>query len=76
MSVLAPRGADPSARNLVAARALRAAVDGYVAVLLPAYLLGLGIDVWSVGVLMITTGVGFATLSAFWPRWWWPSSAR
>ncbi len=101
MHLLAPRGADPAARTLVACRALRAFVDGYVAVLLPAYLLALGLDVMAVGVLstatllgsavatlavgawghrfslrplllgaallMFATGLGFATLSNFWP---------
>ena len=42
---LVPAGADRSALPLLAARALRAFTDGYVAVLLPAYLLALGLDV-------------------------------
>jgi len=58
--LLAPRGADASARVLVAGRALRAFVDGYVAVLLPAYLLALGFDVWTVGVLSTATLLGSA----------------
>ncbi|MFN3566230.1 MAG: MFS transporter [Burkholderiaceae bacterium] len=100
-SILAPRGAAPSARVLVAGRALRAFVDGYVAVLLPAYLLALGLDAQAVGVLatatllgsalatlavgawghrfaqrallagaavlMIATGLAFASVSQFWP---------
>jgi MFS family permease len=88
--------------NLVlAARALRALADGFVAVLLPAYLLALGYAQLEVGllstvtllgsatatlavgrwghhfalrrlllaaaVLMVATGLGFATLSALWP---------
>ncbi|HET9043437.1 MAG TPA: MFS transporter [Burkholderiales bacterium] len=88
--------------NLVlAARALRALADGFVAVLLPAYLLALGYAQFEVGllstvtllgsatatlavgrwghrfalrrlllsaaVLMVATGLGFATLSALWP---------
>jgi MFS family permease len=57
---LAPGGAAPFAATLVAARALRAFVDGYVAVLLPAYLLALGFDVWSVGVLSSVTLLGSA----------------
>jgi MFS family permease len=99
--LLAPGGADPAARTLVGCRALRAFVDGYVAVLLPAYLLALGLDVWAVGVLstatllgsalatlavgawghrfaqrrlllgaavlMVATGLAFASLSQFWP---------
>ena len=58
--LLAPGGAAPFAATLVAARALRAFVDGYVAVLLPAYLLALGFDVWSVGVLSSVTLLGSA----------------
>jgi MFS family permease len=59
-SILAPRGAAPSARVLVAGRALRAFVDGCVAVLLPAYLLALGLDAWAVGVLATATLLGSA----------------
>ena len=58
--LLAPSDAEPAARTLVACRALRAFVDGYVAVLLPAYLLALGLDVWSVGVLSTATLLGSA----------------
>jgi len=58
--LLAPRGAAPFAAPLVAGRALRAFVDGYVAVLLPAYLLALGFDVWTVGVLGTATLLGSA----------------
>lgn len=60
MSLLAPAGADPAARLLVAGRALRAFVDGYVAVLLPAYLLALGLQTWAVGVLCTVTLLGSA----------------
>jgi len=94
-------GVDRAALPLLTARALRAFVDGYVAVLLPAYLLALGFGVWEVGListatllgsalatlavgawghrfhhrhlllaaalLMAATGLGFASLSAFWP---------
>jgi len=86
---------------VLAARALRALADGFVAVLLPAYLLALGFGQLEVGllstvtlfgsamatlavgrwghrfvlrrlllaaaVLMVATGLGFATLSALWP---------
>jgi len=58
--LLVPRGADASARVLVGGRALRAFVDGYVAVLLPAYLLQLGLGVWAVGVLSTATLLGSA----------------
>jgi MFS family permease len=60
MHLLTPRGTDPVARTLVACRALRAFVDGYVAVLLPAYLLALGLDVWAVGILSTATLLGSA----------------
>jgi len=58
--LLAPRGAEPFAAVLVAGRTLRAFVDGSVAVLLPAYLLALGFDVWTVGVLGTATLLGSA----------------
>ena len=98
---LLPAGADPAVLPLLVARGLRAFADGYIAVLLPAYLLALGhgqIDVgflstatlagsalatlavgalghrWppralllGAAVLMTATGLGFASLSAFWP---------
>lgn len=88
-------------RLLLAARGLRAAVDGYASIILPAYLLALGLDALEVGIaatatllgsaaltlsvgpvagridsralllaasgLMALTGLGFATLQAFWP---------
>lgn len=60
MGLLAPGGADPAARLLVAGRALRGFVDGYVAVLLPAYLLALGLPAWAVGVLSTATLLGSA----------------
>lgn len=57
---LVPAGADRSALPLLAARALRAFTDGYVAVLLPAYLLALGFGGWTVGVLSTATLLGSA----------------
>jgi MFS family permease len=53
---------DPSteARLLVVARGLRAICDGYVAVLLPAYLLALGFGTWQVGLLSTATLLGSA----------------
>lgn len=45
---------------LLAARGLRAAVDGYVAVLLPAYLLALGFGTWEVGLIGTVTLLGSA----------------
>jgi MFS family permease len=89
------------ARLVLTARALRAFADGFVAILLPAYLLALGHGQLAVGflstvtlfgsaiatlavgrwghrfalrrlllaaaVLMVATGLGFATLSSLWP---------
>ncbi|VTU31441.1 hypothetical protein SRS16CHR_04879 [Variovorax sp. SRS16] len=94
-------GVDAGALPLLAARALRAFGDGYMAVLLPAYLLSIGLGTLEVGIvstatmlgsalatlavgawryrfaggkllrsaawLMAATGLGFASLSSFWP---------
>jgi hypothetical protein len=98
---LLPSGVDAGAVPLLAARALRAFGDGYMAVLLPAYLLSIGLGTLEVGIvstatmlgsalatlavgawgyrfaggkllrgaalLMAATGLGFASLSSFWP---------
>jgi hypothetical protein len=53
--MILPAGAAPEARLLLAGRALRACADGFVAVLLPAYLLALGLGTWEVGVLSTAT---------------------
>ena len=53
----------PEARLLLIARALRAFVDGFICVLLPAYLLALGLGAWEVGVLSAATLLGSATLT-------------
>ncbi len=45
---------------LLVGRALRALADGYIAVLLPAYLLALGFGTWEVGVLATATLLGSA----------------
>jgi MFS family permease len=47
-------------RRLLIARALRALADGCVAVLLPAYLLGMGMETWQVGVISSATLLGSA----------------
>ena len=99
--MLFPETATQGAKRVVWAKGLRAVADGYVSVLLPAYLLLLGYDAFDVGILttatllgsaaltlftgmmvtrfghrrpllaatglMIATGVGFATVEAFWP---------
>jgi len=53
----------PEARLLLLARALRAFVDGFVCVLLPTYLLALGLGAWEVGVLSAATLLGSASLT-------------
>jgi MFS family permease len=58
--LILPPGVDRVALPLLAGRALRAFTDGYVAVLLPAYLLVLGLDVWTVGLLSTATLLGSA----------------
>ncbi|MBM3648270.1 MAG: MFS transporter [Alphaproteobacteria bacterium] len=60
---LFPASADANAKRLICARGLRALADGYVSVLLPAYLLVLGLDAFEVGVLATATLLGSATLT-------------
>ena len=61
--MILPAGAAPEARPLLIARALRAFVDGFVCVLLPAYLLALGLGAFEVGVLSAATLLGSASLT-------------
>jgi len=58
-----------SASLILAARALRAFADGYVAVLLPAYLLALGHDQLAVGFLSTATLLGSALATLAVGRW-------
>ena len=58
--VMLPAGADRAALPLLVARSLRAFVDGYVAVLLPAYLLALGLGALEVGLISTGTLLGSA----------------
>src|ERR1044072_3623470 len=60
---LFPPPADAKARRLGLARRLRALGDGYVSILLPAYLLPLGLDSFEVGVLATATLMGSASLT-------------
>ena len=55
----------PSAAPLLAGRGLRAFADGYMAVLLPAYLLALGMGTLEVGIIATATMLGsaFATIA-------------
>ena len=63
-------------RRLLAARGLRAFVDGYVAVLLPAYLLALGYDIWHVGLLSTATLLGSALATLALGAWGHRASSR
>jgi MFS family permease len=58
----------PAIRRLLAAKALRGFADGYVALLLPAWLLERGFTPLQVGVIATTTlaGSGLATLGVGW----------
>ena len=56
-------------RLLLSARSLRAFADGYVAVLLPAYLLALGFGTLEVGVLSTVTMFGSALATLAVGRW-------
>ena len=58
--MILPAGVAPEARLLLAGKALRSFVDGYVAVLLPAYLLALGFGTLEVGLLSTATLLGSA----------------
>lgn len=57
---LLPAGVDPGAGPLLAARGLRAMADGWIAVLLPAYLLALGLGTLEVGIVSTATMAGSA----------------
>ena len=58
--MLLPAGAAPEARLLLLGRALRAFTDGFVAILLPVYLLALGLGQWEVGLISSATLLGSA----------------
>jgi MFS family permease len=57
---LLPKDVEPTVLPLLMGRALRAFTDGYVAILLPAYLLALGMGTWQVGALASATLLGSA----------------
>lgn len=60
LSRLLPAGVDPEAWPLLVARGLRAFGDGYMAVLLPAYLLSIGLGTLEVGIVSTATMLGSA----------------
>jgi hypothetical protein len=57
---LLPSGVDAGAWFILVGRALRGFCDGYIAVLLPAYLLALGLTQWAVGLVSSATLIGSA----------------
>lgn len=61
--MLLPAGVAPEARLLLIGRALRAFTDGFVAILLPAYLLALGLGQWDVGLISSATLLGSALMT-------------
>ena len=63
MLQLLPPAATADSRLLLAARGLRAANDGFVSIILPAYLLLLGFDALHVGLLATATLLGSALLT-------------
>ena len=58
--LLLPAGVDATARPVMLSRALRALADGCLAVLLPAYLLALGLGTLQVGIVATVTLFGSA----------------
>lgn len=62
-------GSAAEARRLLLGRALHAFCDGYVAILLPAWLLALGFGQWEVGVLSTATLLGSALATLVLGRW-------
>ncbi|KAF0162797.1 MAG: major facilitator superfamily protein [Rhodocyclaceae bacterium] len=69
-------GAAHEVRLLLVGRGLRAFVDGYVAVLLPAYLLALGHGTWQVGLLSTATLLGSALATLALGAWGHRASSR
>jgi MFS family permease len=70
---LLPAGLDAAVLPLLAGRALRGFADGFIAVLLPPYLLAQGLDPLAVGLISTATLAGSAAatlaLGAFGHRW-------
>ncbi|HKF72539.1 MAG TPA: MFS transporter, partial [Stellaceae bacterium] len=60
---LLPEGVTPVARTLLIGRGVRAFADGFVSLLLPAYLTALGFSPLEVGVLATATLLGSAALT-------------
>src|SRR5438067_6513159 len=58
-----PPSATSDAGVLLAARGVRAFADGFVSVLLPVYLLGLGFDGFQIGAVATSTLIGSAAVT-------------
>jgi MFS family permease len=58
-----PRTAHPDSGRILLAKAFRAFADGFVSILLPAYLLALGLDALRIGILTSITLFGSAGLT-------------
>ncbi|MDO9596513.1 MAG: MFS transporter [Azoarcus sp.] len=67
--MLLPAGTAPEARRLLIGRALRAFTDGFVAILLPVYLLALGLGKWEVGLISTATLLGSALATLAVGQW-------
>lgn len=67
--MLLPAGVAPEARLLLLGRALRAFTDGFVAILLPVYLLALGLGKWEVGLVSTATLLGSALMTLAVGQW-------
>ncbi|RQP24394.1 MFS transporter [Piscinibacter terrae] len=67
--VLLPAGTAPEAWRMLAARGMRALCDGYLAVLLPAYLLALGMGQLEVGLISTATLLGSAAATLVVGAW-------
>lgn len=67
--MLLPAGVAPEARLLLIGRALRAFTDGYVAILMPVYLLALGLGKWEVGLISTATLLGSALMTLAVGQW-------
>jgi MFS family permease len=63
-----PPGASADARRILAARGVRAFGDGFVALLLPIYLVELGFSALAIGAIVTSTLIGTALLT-LWVGW-------
>jgi len=63
-----PPGTSADALRVLAARAVRAFGDGFVALLLPVYLADLGFSAFAIGAIVTSTLIGTALLT-LWVGW-------